>query len=48
MPSVLLEIGNFNNPANAQTLADDALQKRLADALVTAILRFSSPQAAAN
>jgi len=49
MPSVLVEIGNFNNPANAQTLADDGFQKRLADALVNAILRFSqSPQAAAN
>ncbi len=49
MPSVLLEIGNFNNPVNAQTLADDGFQKTLADALVNAILRFSqSPQAAAN
>src|SRR5437667_1825217 len=47
MPSVLLEIGNFNNPVNAQTLADDGFQKTLADALVNAILRFSqSPQAA--
>src|SRR5437867_5808185 len=49
MPSVLLEIGNFNNPVNAQTLADDGFQRHLADALVNAILRFSeSPQAAAN
>src|SRR5439155_9155995 len=49
MPSVLLESGNFNNPVNAQTLADDGFQRHLADALVNAILRFSeSPQAAAN
>jgi len=49
MPSLLLEIGNLNNPVNAQTLSDAGFQSRLADTIVNAVQRFSeSPQAAAN
>ena len=49
MPSLLLEIGNLNNPMNAQTLSDAGFQTRLADTIVNAVQRFSeSPQAAAN
>jgi N-acetylmuramoyl-L-alanine amidase len=49
MPSVLLEIGNLNNTANAQTLMDSGFQVRLANTLADAVQRFSeSPQGAAN
>src|SRR5213594_368704 len=49
MPSLLLEMGNLNNPMNAQTLTDASFQSRLADTIVNAVQRFSeSPQAAAN
>ena len=49
MPSLLLEMGNLNNPMNAQTLTDASFQSRLANTIVDAVQRFSeSPQAAAN
>lgn len=47
MPSLLLEIGNLNNPNNAQTLVDVTFQNRLVDSIVEAVRRFAvSPQAA--
>jgi N-acetylmuramoyl-L-alanine amidase len=49
MPSLLLELGNLNNPANAQTLVDTAFQTRLANTIADAVQRFSeSSQATAN
>ena len=49
MPSLLLEMGNLNNPMNAQTLTDAGFQSRLAATIADAVQRFSeSPQAAAN
>jgi N-acetylmuramoyl-L-alanine amidase len=49
MPSLLLEIGNLNNPANAQTLMDGAFQSRLANTIADAVERFSAtPKPAAN
>jgi N-acetylmuramoyl-L-alanine amidase len=49
MPSLLLELGNLNNPANAQTMLDSGFQNRLANTISDAVQRFSeSPQAAAN
>jgi N-acetylmuramoyl-L-alanine amidase len=46
MPSVMVEIGNLNNPASAQTLTDSGFQTRLVNSLVDAVQRFSaSPQA---
>jgi len=41
MPALLLEIGNLNNPVNAQTLIDNGFQTRLITTLVDAVLRFS-------
>jgi N-acetylmuramoyl-L-alanine amidase len=47
MPSMLLEIGNLNNPNNAQTLMEPTFQNRIIDSIVEAVRRFSeSPQAA--
>ncbi len=49
MPALLLEVGNLNNPINAQTLADGGFQNRLVATLVDAIQRFSeTPQGSAN
>src|SRR5256884_5443640 len=49
VPSLLLEMGNLNNPMNAQTLTDASFQSRLAATIADAVQRFSeSPQAAAN
>ena len=49
MPSLLLEIGNLNNMANAQTMLDGGYQTRLVNTIADAVQRFSeSPQAAAN
>jgi N-acetylmuramoyl-L-alanine amidase len=49
MPALLLEIGNLNNPVNAQTLVDSGFQSRLIGTLVDAIQRFSeTPQSTAN
>lgn len=44
MPSLLLEIGNLNNPVNAQTLMDSAFQNRLVGTLLDAVQRFSEGQ----
>jgi len=44
MPSMLLEVGNLNNPVNAQTLSDAMFQSKLVDAIVAAVERFSSTQ----
>jgi N-acetylmuramoyl-L-alanine amidase len=49
MPSILLEIGNLNNPASAQALVDTEFQGRLLNSIVDAVQKFSqSPQASAN
>ena len=49
MPSLLLELGNLNNLANAQTMVDGGYQTRLINTIADAVQRFSeSPQAAAN
>jgi N-acetylmuramoyl-L-alanine amidase len=49
MPSLLLEIGNLNNPVNAQTLMDGQFQNRLVGTILEAVQRFSeSQQPAAN
>jgi N-acetylmuramoyl-L-alanine amidase len=49
MPSLLLEIGNLNNPASAQALVDNGFQGRLLNSIVDAVQKFSqSPQASAN
>jgi len=49
MPSLLLELGNLNNLANAQTMMDGGYQTRLINTIADAVQRFSeSPQAAAN
>jgi len=44
MPSMLLEIGNLNNPVNAQTMMDAMFQNKLVDTIVGAVQRFSSTQ----
>jgi len=44
MPSMLLEIGNLNNPVNAQTLMDAMFQNKLVDTIIGAVQRFSSTQ----
>ncbi len=41
MPSLMLEIGNLNNPMNAQTLMDAGFQTRLANTIVEAVQRYS-------
>jgi N-acetylmuramoyl-L-alanine amidase len=49
MPSLLLEIGNLNDPASAQALEDNGFQGRLLNSIVDGIQKFSqSPQASAN
>jgi N-acetylmuramoyl-L-alanine amidase len=49
MPSLMIEIGNLNNPNDAQNLTETTFQAKLIDSIVTAVQRFSgSPQAAAN
>ena len=49
MPALLIELGNLNNAANAQTLMDAGFQARLANTIADAVQRFSaSSQAAAN
>ena len=44
MPSLLFEIGNLNNPVNAQTLLDSGFQNRLTGTIVVAVQRFSESQ----
>jgi N-acetylmuramoyl-L-alanine amidase len=41
MPSVLLEVGNVNNPATSATLTDTGFQTRLVASVVNAIEHFS-------
>jgi N-acetylmuramoyl-L-alanine amidase len=46
MPSLMLEIGNLNNPTSAQTLVDGGFQTRLVNSIADAVAKFSqSPQA---
>lgn len=44
MPSLLLELGNLNNPVNAQTMIDSGFQNRLVGTIVDAVHRFSEKQ----
>lgn len=44
MPSLVLEIGNLNNPVNAQILMDAAFQNRLVGTILDAVQRFSETQ----
>ncbi|HEY2384947.1 MAG TPA: N-acetylmuramoyl-L-alanine amidase [Terriglobia bacterium] len=47
MPSLILEVGNLNNPTSAQTLVDSGFQTRLVNSIVDGVQKFSeSPQAA--
>jgi N-acetylmuramoyl-L-alanine amidase len=49
MPSLLLEVGNLNNPVNAQTLMDGQFQNRFVGTVLEAVQRFSEiQQPAAN
>jgi N-acetylmuramoyl-L-alanine amidase len=49
MPSLILEIGNLNNPMSAQTLVDAGFQAKLVNTIVDAIQRFSqTPQGTGN
>lgn len=41
MPSLLLEVGNLNNSAAAQTLVESGFQSRLVNTVVDAVQRFS-------
>ena len=47
MPSILIELGNLNNAANAQTLIDGGFQTRLANTIADAVQRFSQTAQAA-
>jgi len=40
MPAVLIETGFLTNPEQAQALAGDALQNDIAQAIVSAIVRY--------
>ncbi|HLH30955.1 MAG TPA: N-acetylmuramoyl-L-alanine amidase [Terriglobia bacterium] len=47
MPSLILEIGNLNNPTSAQALVDSGFQTKLVNTIADAVQKFSeSPQAA--
>lgn len=47
MPSLILEVGNLNNPTSAQALADGGFQTKLVNTIVDGVQKFSeSPQAA--
>jgi len=46
MPALLLEIGNLNNPLNAQTLTETGFQNRLVGTIADAVQRFSESQPA--
>src|SRR5215467_693674 len=41
MPSLMVEIGNLNNPMSAQTLMDNGFQTKLVNTIVNAVLRYS-------
>jgi N-acetylmuramoyl-L-alanine amidase len=42
MPAVMLEMGNLNDPASAQTLMDPAFQTRLVEAITSVIEKFAA------
>jgi len=42
MPSVLIEVGNLNNPASAQALLDSTFQAKLAASVSAAVERFAA------
>jgi N-acetylmuramoyl-L-alanine amidase len=44
MPSLMLEVGNLNNPVNAQTMIEPGFQNRLVGAIADAVQRFSEAQ----
>jgi N-acetylmuramoyl-L-alanine amidase len=44
MPAIAIEFGNLNNPANAQSLTDEAFQTQLAAAIAAAAERFAMEQ----
>jgi N-acetylmuramoyl-L-alanine amidase len=41
MPCLAIEIGNLNNPVNAQTLTDTAFQTKLVNTIAGAVQRFA-------
>ena len=45
MPSVAIEIGNFNNDASVKTLGDTEFQTKLASAIAAGIEQFAVAQA---
>jgi N-acetylmuramoyl-L-alanine amidase len=46
MPSVLIEIGNLNNPASLQALLDNTFQQKISVTIAGAIERFSAARQA--
>src|SRR5215831_2517189 len=48
MPSLLVEIGNLNNPMSVQTLTDNAFLTRLVNSIANAVQRFSDAAQASN
>jgi N-acetylmuramoyl-L-alanine amidase len=42
MPSVLIEIGNVNNPASTQALLDTTFQSKIATTVTAAVERFAA------
>src|SRR5215831_16788603 len=48
MPSLLVEIGNLNNPTSVQTLTDNAFLTRLVNSIANAVQRFSDAAQASN
>jgi N-acetylmuramoyl-L-alanine amidase len=46
MPSIALEVGNLNNPANAQMLADEKFHTQLASIITAAVEQFSANRSA--
>lgn len=46
MPSVLVEVGNLNNPTSVQSLLDGAFQNKLTATVATAIERFAAARQA--
>jgi len=46
MPSVLLEVGNLNNPTSTQALLEGAFQTRFSVTVAAAIERFAAARQA--
>jgi N-acetylmuramoyl-L-alanine amidase len=46
MPSIAVEVGNLNNPAQAQTLADPAFHAKLAATIAVAVEKFAATRVA--